>query len=216
MAMARGGKSVKTPKHPGRPKGQGLTVVIEHIRSLVSSMISPLPQISATQTLSAIDHLKCPVCLDILSQTVELPCRSLVCASYIISWLTTSASCQCPCCFSDTPLEPSSITPAPTLIWQLLGDVLVVCPICEVDVQSRLFSEHQCTPQPKRANKEELQVTSSVIQQLLSESPENVVEIPTKGTVSHTHNNIQHAHAHTHTHIHTQYSTCNKLFCTLL
>ena len=184
MAMARGGKSTKVSKHQGRPRGAGPSVLIDHIKS-IAPRTSPLPQPSETQTLSAIDHLKCPVCLEILSQPVQLPCQSLVCASCVTGWLTVSASSQCPCCFSDTALDPGSINPAPSLILQLLGDVLVDCPTCKVCVKSRSFGEHQCTPQPKRVNQDELQVTSSVIHQLLSESPENLVEIPTKGTVSH-------------------------------
>ena len=181
VAMARGGKSNKGPKHPGRPKGAGPTVLIEHIRTIAGEMTvtAPQPQVLATQALSAIQHLKCPLCLEILSQPIELPCRSLVCASCATSWFTISASCQCPCCFSDTPLDPSIINPAPSLITQLLRDVLVVCPTCQLDVKSRAFSEHQCSLQ---VNEDQLHVTSSVIQQLLSE---NVVKIPTRGTVSH-------------------------------
>ena len=135
--------------------------------------------------MSAIDHLTCPVCLEILSQPVQLPCQSLVCASCVTRWLTVSASSQCPCCFSNISLDPGSINPAPSLILQLLRDVLVDCPTCKVCVMSRSFGEHQCTPQPKQVNQDDLQVTSSMIHQLLPESPENLVEIPTKGTVSH-------------------------------
>ena len=161
--------------------------LIEHVKSIAptTTTVIPFSHISETQTLSAIDHLRCPVCLEILSQPVELPCRAVVCASCIISWLTVSASSQCPCCFSETPLDSAFINPAPSLILKLLGDILVSCPNCRVDVKAGSLDNHQCTPQPQRVSKDELQVTSSVIHQLLSESPENVVEIPTRGTVGH-------------------------------
>ena len=162
-------------------------MLIQHIKSIAPTTTkTPYSHISDTQTMSAIDHLRSPVCLGILSQPVEPPCRAVVCAACIVGWLTLSASSQCPCCYSETPLNPALINPAPRLILELLRDVLVTCSTCKVDVTAGSLDKHQCSPQPKRANKDELQVTSSVIQQLLSESPENVVELPTRGPVSHT------------------------------
>ena len=64
----------------------------------------------------------------------------------------------------------------------------MTCPTCKAGVKTGLYDTHQCTPQAQSVKEDELQVTSSIIQQLLSESPENVVEIPTRGTVSHLHN----------------------------
>ena len=145
----------------------------------------PFLDVSETQTLAAIEHLQCPICTDILSQPIELPCRALVCSSCIIEWLTISASSHCPCCFSESLLNPVSINTAPSLVLKLLGEVLVTCPACKAGVKTGLYDTHQCTPQAQSVKEDELQVTSSVIQQLLSESPENVVEIPTRGTVSH-------------------------------
>ena len=182
--MARGGKSQQKSKNPGRPKGAGPTVIIDHIRSIAPPLSVSSLHVHKTQTVSAIEHLKCPVCLEILSQPVEMPCRALVCASCVISWLITSACSKCPCCFSDTPLDPASINPAPSLILKLLGEVLVCCPVCNTSVNVGVLDMHQCTPQVQSVSKD-LQVTSTVIQELLSKSPDNVLEIPTGGTVSH-------------------------------
>ena len=184
--MTRGGKSQKVSKQPGQPKCAGPKGIIEHIKS-ITPPITKLPislHVSETQTLSAIEHLQCSVCMEVLSQPVELPCRALVCISCVVNWLTVSASSQCPCCFSESPLTSTSIHPAPSLILKLVGDILVCCPACKVEVKVGTYDMHQCTPQAKSSSKDDLQVTSSVIQQLLSESPENIVEIPTRGTVS--------------------------------
>ena len=61
------------------------------------------------------------------------------------------------------------------------------CPVCNVRVKAGMYDVHQCIPQAatsQHVSKDDLQVASSVIHKLLSTSPENVVEIPTKGTVS--------------------------------
>ena len=50
--------------------------------------LTPSTCIANTQTLSAIDHLRCPICIEILSQPVELPCRAVLCAACIIRWFT--------------------------------------------------------------------------------------------------------------------------------
>lgn len=107
----------------------------------------------------------------------------------MISWLTVSASSKCPCCFLDTLLTPADITPASALILKLLGDFIVCCPVCCVKVKAVVYDGHHCAPeaatgQSQSVSKDDLEVASSVIHQLLSTSPESVVEIPTKGTVS--------------------------------
>ena len=207
--MAKGGKSQKANKQQGRPKGVGPTVLIQHIRTIAPT--TPLTHstcIANTQTLSAIDHLRCPICLEILSQPVELPCRAVLCAACIIRWLTFSACTRCPCCYSETPLDPAQINPASSLILELLQDIIVSCSLCKVEMKAGTLDQHQCSPQLKTVAREELQTTASVIQQLLSQSPENVVELPTKGTVSQTHT---HTHTHTHARTHTLSLSWNLL-----
>ena len=165
-------------------------VMIDHIKSIAPPAITRTPvleQFSTIQSISGIDHLQCSVCMQVLSQPVELHCRALVCTPCLIGWLTVSASCTCPCCFLETTLTPADITPAPDLILKLLGDLLVCCPDCKASVTAGTYDEHQCTPQVESSqgvSRDDLQVASSVIHHLLSTSPENVVEIPTRGTVS--------------------------------
>ena len=70
------------------------------------------------------------------------------------------------------------------------------CPICKVSVKAGTYDQHQCIPQVESSqsvSKDDLQVASSMIHQLLSKSPENVVEIPTRGTVS---LHVAHVNAH--------------------
>ena len=87
--MAKGGKSQKANKQQGRPKGVGPMVLIQHIRAIAPmTPLTPSTCIANTQTLSAIDHLRCPICIEILSQPVELPCRAVLCAACIIRWFT--------------------------------------------------------------------------------------------------------------------------------
>ena len=169
-------------KHQGRPKNTCSVVLIQHIKS-----IAPMTMITPSTDTSDTHHLSC---LKVFSQPVELPCRAVVCAACIISWLTLSASSQCPCCYSETPLDPAHINPAPSLILELLGGILVSCSTCKADVMAGSLCRHQCCPQSSTVSKDELQATSSVIQQLLSGSPENVVELPTRGTVSDIHINL--------------------------
>ena len=66
---------------------------------------------------------------------LEMPCRALVYASCITSWTILSRS-QCPCCISDSLLDSASIIAAPGLILKLLGDVVVCCLACKVEVLS--------------------------------------------------------------------------------
>ena len=109
-----------------------------------------------------------------------------------------------------TPLYPVHINPASSLILDLLGDILVYFPICKLEVKAGAFHQHQCSPQSMKDDRDELQTTTSVIQQFLSQSPENVVELPTRGTVSHSHTHMHaymHMHTHTRTYAHTHTHT---------
>ena len=164
-------------------------VMIDHIKSIAPPAVTttPVEQLSTTQSISGIDHLQCSVCMQVLSQPVELHCRSHARTPCLIGWLTVSASCKCPCCFLEIPLTPADVKPAPDLILKLLGDLLVCCPVCKISVKAGMYDQHQCTPEVESSqsvSKDDLQVASSVIHHLLSTSPKNVVEIPTRGTVS--------------------------------
>ena len=153
----------------GRPKGVGPTVLVQHVQAIAAmTPLTPSTCIANTQTLSAIDRLRCPIRTDILSHPVELPCRAVVCAACIIRWLTLSASTRCPCCYSKTPLDPAHIDPASSFILELLQDIIVSCSHCKVEMKAGTLDQHQCSPQLKTVARDELQTTASVIQQLLS------------------------------------------------
>ena len=86
----------------------------------------------AKDNLSVLDQLECPVCLDILTQPMELPCKAMACAQCIIHWVGTTGSVHCPCCYS---CEPMHIKPASNLVLLMLKDVLVHCTICIRDMR---------------------------------------------------------------------------------
>ena len=67
----------------------------------------------------------------------------------------------------------------------------MTCPTCKAGVKAGMYDTHQCIPRAKsiRALRMSYRL-HHVIHQLLCESPESVVEIPTRGTVSNIHNII--------------------------
>ena len=101
--------------------------------------------------------------MEVFSEPVELPCGAVVCANCIIDWVTITASSLCPCCYSDSPMEPNFISPPPTLILNLIKDVLVICPGCGSDVKTGSFACHHCTQEYERTT--DLEVASTVIKQ---------------------------------------------------
>ena len=56
--------------------------------------------LASTNNPAILDHLQCPICMDIQFQPLELPCRTLVCAC-IVMWFTTfdCIGVMCPCCW---------------------------------------------------------------------------------------------------------------------
>ena len=146
----------KCDKTNGQTSSESLQSLVAHIGHIAPNTFNfnQGVQLAATQSLSAISHLKCPLCHCILHRPVELPCRSLVCAECIITCLTLSANNTCPCCYDNSPLTASSINAAPEVILSLLN-----APPCGAEVNM-----------------------ASEIQRMLSESPEpNVLQIPTGG-----------------------------------
>ena len=185
--------------------------------------ISPLPLNAlgypnncfvADDNLLVLQDLKCSLCLEVLNQPLELPCKALVCAKCIKQWIVVSADIQCPCCYDTEPLH---LNPAPTLVLNILGDVLIHCAACSRDIKARSFDDHQCTPSP---TEEEMITAADVLRRMSSTSPENpVLQCPTRGRVcTHTYTHIHthtHTHTHTRTHTHTDthtdtYSKCNN------
>ncbi|KAL5517678.1 hypothetical protein EMCRGX_G003271 [Ephydatia muelleri] len=154
--LMKGGMKKKCDKTNGQTSSESLQSLVAHIGHIAPNTFNfnQGVRLAATQSLSAISHLKCPLCHCILHRPVELPCRSLVCAECIITCLTLSANNTCPCCYDNSPLTASSINAAPEVILSLLN-----APPCGAEVNM-----------------------ASEIQRMLSESPEpNVLQIPTGG-----------------------------------
>ena len=129
----------------------------------------------AKDNLSVLDQLECPVCLDILTQPMELPCKAMACAQCIIHWVATTGSVHCPCCYS---CEPMHIKPASNLVLSMLKDALVHCTMCTRDMRAALYEHHECTPS---LTHEEQRSAAKLIKRI---SPEQgVFQLPTGGTV---------------------------------
>ena len=101
----RGVKS--TQPHPrGHPTR--ISSITASIKRLVPPHHSPNRDVplASTNNPAILEHLQCPICMDILFQPLELPCRTLVCTACIVTWFTTfdCNGVMCPCCRSEEPL----------------------------------------------------------------------------------------------------------------
>ena len=72
------------------------------------------------------------------------------------------------------------MNPAPKLIQQLLRDVMVWCESCTSSIKAIDYTSHCCST----VRKQEMQLVSKVVHQMLSTTKENYIQIPTGGTVS--------------------------------
>eukprot|EP00731_Ephydatia_muelleri_P020662 Em0013g389a len=184
--LRKGGRP-KTVQHPGGHYSQYANHLIRHIEG-----ISPLslnapgtqaPSVSDNNNLSVLDHLRCPLCFEILDQPLELSCNSIVCAKCLKAWLVESAKVECPCCFNHDhePLAPSRIKTAPTLVLNLLNDVMVHCSLCFRDMKASGYQGHICELSPTQ---EEMRSASLILQRAASLSPEQpVLKFSTGGAV---------------------------------
>ena len=121
-----------------------------------------------------LEQVQCPVCLRILHQPMELPCRALC----MVEWFKvfSCSEVKCPCCFTDTPL-----TAAPQLIQTLLTDMVLECQTCRKDIRGVEYITHQCSGEPTKA---EVQTASGVLRRLASTSYQSIT-IHTGGIVKH-------------------------------
>ena len=156
--------------------------IVEHIMAVSPPSIikNPIqPPLAATQILSVMSELECSICLGVLTQPMHLPCDRLVCSTCLVEWIHLSAA-RCPCCHSTAPLECKDVNPASMLIQQLLHDVMVVCGTCKSSVKAISYDSHCCTT----VQRQEMQLVSKVLHQMLNANKENCIQIPTGGTVS--------------------------------
>ncbi|KAL5479256.1 hypothetical protein EMCRGX_G022753 [Ephydatia muelleri] len=137
-----------------RQTGVWPNAIIKYIQGVAPATVTdpgcPKPPL-ATDNLSCLSKLECPLCCEILSQPIELPCSVLACAECIIAWLKISGTVLCPCCYSDIPMAPASLRPASDLIISLLHDILVHCTSCGRDMRAGAYVGHQCTKSPTRS-----------------------------------------------------------------
>ena len=170
------------PKAPKTYPGNTPAEIVEHIKAVSPppTIKHPIqPPLSSTQILSVMSELECSICLGVLSQPMQLPCDRLVCATCLIEWIHVTAA-RCPCCYSSARLECKLVNPAPQLIQQLLHDVMVWCESCTSSIKAIDYDSHCCST----VRKQEMQLVSKVVHQLLSTTKENYIQIPTGGTVS--------------------------------
>ena len=114
-------------------------VLIQPIKSIAPMItITPSTHISDTQTMSAINHSDALFAWRFLPASGVAFQTGSVCCLFI-TWLTLY---QCPSCYSTTPLDPVYINPAPSLILELLGDILLSCSIRKVDLTAGLLHRH--------------------------------------------------------------------------
>ena len=154
-----------------RQTGVWPNAIIKYIQGIAPATVTdlgcPKPPL-ATDNLSCLSKLECPLCCEILSQPIELPCSVLACAECIIAWLKISGTVLCPCCYSDIPMAPASLRPASDLIISLLHDILVHCTSCGRDMRAGAYVGHQCTRSPTRS---EVNMAANVLRHVISNSP---------------------------------------------
>ena len=145
----------------------------------------PLPPdvlVSCSNNPAILEQLQCPICLEILYQPLELPCRALVCTTCLVRWFEAFSCCdvKCPCCFTDSLLLPSGLRPAPSIFMALLNTLIIQCASCKRDMQRDDYNTHNCSVMP---TKNEVKIASQVINHLADTSPDKTISITTDGTV---------------------------------
>eukprot|EP00731_Ephydatia_muelleri_P002959 Em0001g2959a len=128
-----------------------------------------------------LEQLQCPICLKILHQPLELPCRALVCTACLVEWFKVfnCSGVKCPCCFHDTPITAPQLKAAPLLIQTLLRDIVLQCQTCRKDIKACDYGTHQCNGESTKAD---LQTAFRVLRRLASRTPSQPITIPTGGT----------------------------------
>ena len=100
-ASAKGGNPKGARPTTGRGRIPGVTpnMIIARINSIAPPPIIspehpfPRPPLSNDNlSVSVLNQLECPLCVDILAQPIQLPCSTLACTQCIIQWVVTTAS----------------------------------------------------------------------------------------------------------------------------
>ena len=148
--------------------------------------------------------LLCPLCCGVLNQPIELACGSLVCASCCSRWIEVSGQVSCPCCYQHD-LHDLTIALPSAIVYDLLGDLKVVCSTCKMTTTARQYKLHLAShcqghyelASPSRVSARDIlqrpttaptlpverRVAEHLVRRLLIESESTVVKIPTRGQV---------------------------------
>ena len=206
--MKKGGKKKRTDQNWGRVKGVPPSAIIDDVRK-----VTPAPHIPPKETATyreAHPSLKCPICLEVLNGPVELSCGQLVCSSCCIMHLAISGNRNCPCCYEDV-LSDDTVHSPPSVVLELLGELVLVCSHCTQMVKAvnyRIHLDSNCqmhnTPDSpsKHTLKEIMQAPADnpttpmekkaagrILHRLLHEVEPgcSIIRVPTSGQVGETH-----------------------------
>ena len=105
--------------------------------------------LASSNNPAILEQLQCPICLRILHQPLELPCRALVCTACMVQWfkVCNCSGIKCPCCFMDTAPQLKAAT---LLIQTLLMDIALQCQTCRKDIKACEYGTHtSAMVQPK-------------------------------------------------------------------
>ena len=189
-ASAKGGNPKGARPTTGRGRIPGVTpnMIISRINSISPRPIIspehpfPRPPLSKDNlSVSVLNQLECPLCVDILAQPIQLPCSTLACAQCIIQWVVTTASVHCPCCFSQQPIVLPLLQPASHLVLLLLKDVVVHCVSCSRDMRAGAYEEHECV---LTLTASEERAAAGLLKRAISTSSKGIIKLGTGGTVS--------------------------------
>ena len=110
----------------GRQAGVTPNLLLAHLEKIAPSPVvlrePGLPLASVNNQLM-LKELKCAVCSNIFSQSLELQCGAWVCTKCLQEWIAVSGAVNCPCCSEGGPLVSSHVRPAPGVILLLLSDI---------------------------------------------------------------------------------------------
>ena len=181
----------KTSPPCGRPATHSPQKIIAGIRAIAppTESLQDDHLLGSSNNPAILEQLQCPICLKILHQPLELPCRALVCTACLIEWFKVfnCSGVKCPCCFHDTPITAPQLKAAPLLIQTLLRDIVLQCQTCRKDIKACEYGTHQCNGESTKAD---LQTAFRVLRRLASRTPSQPITIPTGGTVKHIINSM--------------------------
>ncbi|KAL5494103.1 hypothetical protein EMCRGX_G015376 [Ephydatia muelleri] len=158
-------------------------VMVYHREDMgVSEVIIGSQRLSTLNNSAILGQLQCLICLELLCQPLELPCRALVCTTCMVRWFEvfSCSNVKCPCCFVDAPLLPSALKPAPPIIMVLLQDIHVECSSCKKNIRIGDYNIHDCDAKP---TKDKVKMASQVLSKLAATSPDKTISIPTDGLI---------------------------------